>query len=82
LAANLIAVLGGLFLIAVALRDVFQGVIVQRAENTVLRVSRYVMRGLWRIWPLLAQRFYPRDQRKREEDCSSTACGRSFAPRT
>jgi hypothetical protein len=66
LAANLVSVLAGLFLIAVALRDVFQGVIVPRAENTVLRVSRYVMRGLWRIWPALAQWTYPQDQSKRE----------------
>lgn len=65
--ANLIAILGGLFLIGVALRDVFQGVIVPRAENTVLRVSRYVMRGLWRIWPHIAQARYPRNQQKRED---------------
>jgi hypothetical protein len=67
LTANLAAVAGGLFLIAVALRDVFQAVIVPRAENTVLRVSRYVMRGLWRIWPRLAQARFPRNQRRRED---------------
>jgi Ion channel len=67
LAANLVCVLGGLFLIGVALRDVFQGVIVPRAENTVLRVSRYVMRGLWRLWPNIALRLYPRNQSKRED---------------
>jgi Ion channel len=67
LAVNLVSVLGGLFLIGVALRDVFQGVIVPRAENTVLRVSRYVMRGLWRIWPWLALRLNPRDQGRRED---------------
>ena len=65
--ANLLAIAGGLFLIAVALRDVFQGVIVPRAENTVLRVSRYLMRGLWRIWPHLADLFYRRSQRRRED---------------
>jgi hypothetical protein len=67
LTANLAAIAGGLFLIGVALRDVFQGVIVPRAENTVLRVSRYVMRGLWRVWPRLAQARFPRDQQKRED---------------
>lgn len=67
MAANLLSVLGGLFLIGVALRDVFQGVIVPRAENTALRVSRYVLRGLWRIWPRLAEWLYPRDQGGRED---------------
>ena len=49
-----------------ALRDVFQGVIVPRAENTVLRISRYVMRGLWGIWPSLGRWFFPRDRDQRE----------------
>jgi hypothetical protein len=54
-------------LIAVALRDVFQGVIVPRAENATLRVSRYLMRGTWRLWPAIAYRFYPRDAQRRED---------------
>jgi hypothetical protein len=62
---NLVAIAGGLFLVLVALRDVFQGVIVPRAENTVLRVSHYLNRGCWRIWPWIAYRLY-RDARRRE----------------
>lgn len=64
---NVLAIAAGLFIVAVALRDVFQGVIVPRAENTTLRISRYLMRGVWRLWPLIADRLYPRDARKRED---------------
>jgi hypothetical protein len=67
LIANLLEVASGLFLIAVALRDVFQGVIVPRAENTVLRISRYLMRGLWHIWPRLGDMLYGRHPRRRED---------------
>jgi len=62
------------FLIGVALRDVFQGVIVPRAENTVLRVSRYIMRGLWKIWPAIGEIVY-RDAVDKNEDFLAT-----FAP--
>ena len=65
MALNALAIAGGLFLVAVALRDVFQGVIVPRAENTFLRISHYLNRGCWRIWPWVAYRLY-RDERKRE----------------
>lgn len=40
--------------------------IVPRAENTVLRVSRYIIRGSWKAWPPIAYAFY-RDARKRED---------------
>ncbi len=65
MALNLLAVAGGIFLVLVALRDVFQGVIVPRAENTVLRVSHYLNRGCWGIWPWMAYLLY-RDARRRE----------------
>lgn len=67
MAGNLLEVASGLFLIGVALRDVFQGVIVPRAENTVLRISRYLMRGLWHIWPRLADVLHGRNPRRRED---------------
>jgi hypothetical protein len=63
---NVLSLIAGVFLIAVALRDVFQGVIVPRAENTTLRVSRYLMRGMWHVWPRIAYRMYPRDATRRE----------------
>lgn len=64
---NALPIIAGVFLIGVALRDVFQGVIVPRAENTTLRVSRYLMRGMWRIWPWLSYRLYSRDAQRRED---------------
>lgn len=66
MALNIVAVLGGVFLVFIALRDVFQGVIVPRAENTALRVSRYLNRAIWHIWPLIANTFF-RNERKRED---------------
>lgn len=72
MAANILSVASGLFLVAIALRDVFQGVIVPRAENTVLRVSRYLTRGGWAIWPWIAYKLY-RDDSKREDFLSTFA---------
>lgn len=65
MALNILAGAAGLFLVFIALRDVFQGVIVPRAENTVLRISHYLNRGLWWIWPWTAYRVY-RSDRQRE----------------
>lgn len=41
--------------------------IVPRAENTTLRVSRYLMRTLWRVWPRIAYRLHRSDERRRED---------------
>lgn len=65
--ANVFEVAGGVFLIGVALRDVFQGVIVPRAENTLLRVSRYLLRVTWHIWPRLATLLHRNDVSRRED---------------
>lgn len=65
MASNLLAVAAGLFLVAVALRDVFQGVIVPRAENSILRISHYLNRVCWRFWPWLSFKLY-RNPRQRE----------------
>jgi hypothetical protein len=65
-ALNTVAILGGVFLVFIALRDVFQGVIVPRAENTSLRVSRYLNRSIWYVWPLIANKCF-RHERKRED---------------
>lgn len=66
MALNIVAILGGVFMVSVALRDVFQGVIVPRAENTVLRVSRYLNRAIWHVWPMIANTCF-RSERKRED---------------
>lgn len=54
-----------MFIVAVTLRDVFVGVIVPRADNAILRISRYLARGLWKLWPRLAYRLFS-DDLKRE----------------
>jgi hypothetical protein len=61
------AAAGGLFIVWVALRDVFQVVIVPRAASSTLRLSRYVTRYGWRAWPPAAYRIYRTDAEKRED---------------
>lgn len=60
------AALTGIFLIVVALRDVFQAVVVPRAMNRRLRISAMTTTLLWKLWPTLAYRFY-RDADSRED---------------
>ena len=50
-----------------ALRDVFQVVIVPRAAGSALRVSRYVTRYMWRAWPPLAFRLFRNDPERRDD---------------
>ncbi len=50
--------MGGIFLLVAALRDVFQSVIVPRAITTTLRISRYVARTAWYLWPRIANRVF------------------------
>lgn len=64
MAGKVVAALAGLVIIFVALRDVFQGVIVPRAENTTLRVSRLLMNLMWRVWTAIAFRFFRRERRR------------------
>jgi Ion channel len=56
-----------LFVVAVTLRDVFQVVIVPRAASSALRISRFVSRYTWRVWPRLAYRLYAGSESKRED---------------
>ena len=60
------AALVGIFLVVVALRDVFQAVVVPRAMNRRLRVSALTTTLLWKLWPTLAYRLY-RDADARED---------------
>lgn len=57
----------GIVIIAAALNDVFQSVVMPRATGRGLRISFYVWRGMWRLWPRLAWRLYPRDDDGRED---------------
>lgn len=63
---NIAAALAGVLLIGIALRDVFQAVVVPRAMNRRLRVSALTTSVLWKMWPALAYRFY-RNANSRED---------------
>ncbi|MBV8726488.1 MAG: two pore domain potassium channel family protein [Candidatus Eremiobacteraeota bacterium] len=47
------------------MRDVFQSVVLPRAVDRRLRISAYLVRGLWRIWPRLSWQI--KDDDKRED---------------
>ncbi len=61
---NIAAGLLGLFLIWIALRDVFQSVVLPRAVDRRLRISAYLVRFLWRIWPQMSWRISDDDKRE------------------
>lgn len=63
---NIAAALAGVFLIVVALRDVFQAVVVPRAMNRRLRVSAVATSALWKLWPALAYRFYRKEDARED----------------
>ena len=54
----------GLFLIWSTLRDVFQSVIVPRAVNQRLRISFFLSRALWKLWPAIGLRIKDSDKRE------------------
>lgn len=62
--AHIICAIGGLFLIWVALRDIFLSVVLPRAVDRRLRLSTAVSRGLWRLWKLLAKAYRAEDRRE------------------
>ncbi|MDP9016777.1 MAG: potassium channel family protein [Candidatus Eremiobacteraeota bacterium] len=55
----------GVFLIWISLRDVFQSVIVPRAVTRRFRISFYLNRLLWHVWPAIGWRI--RDDDRRED---------------
>ena len=59
------AAVAGAFLIWTALRDVFQSVIVPRAVDRRFRISYYLSRIMWYVWPRIGWRI--RDDDKRED---------------
>src|SRR5579864_8698301 len=61
------AVIAGLCIVILAEADVFQSVILPRAARSQLRLSRYLSRALWGIWPRVAYRLYATDEAKRED---------------
>ncbi|MEO6914002.1 MAG: potassium channel family protein [Candidatus Baltobacteraceae bacterium] len=71
IAISLLCGAAGLFLIWLALSDVFQSVIVPRAASRRLRISSGLSRGLWSVWQRAAWRI--KDGEKREDALSTFA---------
>jgi Ion channel len=57
----------GIALILLMMNDVFQSVIVPRATGRRYRLSVYVWRAIWRLWPTMAWRLDPENGGRREE---------------
>jgi hypothetical protein len=55
---NVLSIAFGVLTIAATLNDVFQTVVMPRATGRRFRVSFYIWRWMWRIWPSVAWRLY------------------------
>ncbi len=64
---NILSIAAGIVVVVVALSDVFQVVIVPRATGRRFRISFYLWRQTWRIWPSLSWSLYPQNADGREE---------------
>ena len=67
MALNALSIVAGLVVIALALNDVFQSVVMPRATGRRFRLSFYAWRWAWRVWPQAAWRLHPEDGSRREE---------------
>lgn len=63
---NAASVALGIIVIVLTLSDVFQSVVMPRATGRRFRISFYVWRSAWKVWPVLGWRFYSSDNDKRE----------------
>jgi hypothetical protein len=64
---NILSMAVGLTIIALTMNDVFQSVVMPRATGRRFRISFYVWRVMWYLWPRLAWRIYSEDADRREE---------------
>ena len=65
--ANILSIAFGVAVIALTLSDVFQVVVMPRATGRSYRISFYVWRAMWYVWPKLAWRLYGVDGDRRED---------------
>ncbi len=65
--ANILSMAAGFALVVLTLGDIFQVVVVPRSTGRRYRISFYVWRSVWRIWPAVGWRIYAADSDKREE---------------
>ena len=64
---NVLSIAIGVAVVALTLGDVFQVVVMPRATGRRYRVSYYIWRVTWFVWPRLAWRFFPADTDRRED---------------
>ena len=64
---NILSMAAGFALVVLTLGDIFQVVVVPRSTGRRYRISFYVWRSMWRIWPAVGWRIYAADTDKREE---------------
>jgi hypothetical protein len=64
---NILSMAAGIALVVITLGDIFQVVVVPRSTGRRYRVSFYLWRSTWRVWPALGWRLYPTDSDRREE---------------
>ncbi|MBV8344946.1 MAG: two pore domain potassium channel family protein [Candidatus Eremiobacteraeota bacterium] len=64
---NALVIAIGVALIATTLNDVFQVVVMPRATGRRYRISFYVWRVIWYVWPKVAWRLYAADSDRRED---------------
>ncbi len=67
MAINVLSVAAGIVLIVLTLNDIFQSVVVPRATGRRLRISFYVWRSAWHVWPAFSWQLYPNDGDRRED---------------
>jgi hypothetical protein len=64
---NILSMAAGIALVVITLSDIFQVVVMPRATGRRFRVSFYVWRSMWLVWPAVGWRFYAADPDRREE---------------
>lgn len=64
---SILSIAFGVAVIALTMSDVFQSVVMPRATGRRYRISFYVWRFMWHVWPRLAWRVHAGDPERREE---------------
>jgi len=64
---NGLSIAFGIVIIALALNDVFQSVVMPRATGRRFRLSFYVWRTMWKLWPIAAWKLHSGDDDARED---------------
>lgn len=64
---DVLSISAGLIIVVLTLGDIFQVVVVPRATGRRYRISFYLWRQMWWLWPPLAWRLYPENDDGREE---------------